>query len=309
MTRMRKPMLSVTGLIEHMQSKNITFNIMTVDGAKEYLEKNNNYFKLTSYRKNYSKFTSGKCEGQYENLDFAFLIELARIDVLLRKTILGMCLDIEHFLKVKLIKGVEDDPEQDGYTIVEGFLKTEAGQQANRSIIRKNNNPYCGDLIKAYQDEMPIWAFVEVISFGSLLSLAKYAAATTTWEMPVDYISLDKVRQIRNAAAHNNCIINDLNTKQNAGTPPRHITEFVADCGLSKTVRGKKMSNQRFAQMMHMLYVYDKIVQSENSRNQSLAALKKLVNERMLEHKDYFESNSVIKSTYMAFRTVVNHLA
>ena len=82
MTRMRKPMLSVTGLIEHMQSKNITFNIMTVDWAKEYLEKNNNYFKLTSYRKNYSKFTSGKCEGQYENLDFAFLIELARIDVL-----------------------------------------------------------------------------------------------------------------------------------------------------------------------------------------------------------------------------------
>ena len=104
MTRMRKPMLSVTGLIEHMQSKNITFNIMTLDGAKEYLEKNNNYFKLTSYRKNYSKFTSGKYEGQYENLDFAFLIELARIDVLLRKTILGMCLDIEHFLKVKLIK-------------------------------------------------------------------------------------------------------------------------------------------------------------------------------------------------------------
>lgn len=82
-----------------------------------------------------------------------------RIDVLLRKAILGMCLDIEHFLKVKLIKGAEDDPEEDGYTIVECFLKTEAGQQANSSIIQKKNNPYCGNLIKAYQDEMPIWAF------------------------------------------------------------------------------------------------------------------------------------------------------
>ena len=127
--------------------------------------------------------------------------------------------------------------------------------------------------------------------------------------MPVDYISLDKVRQIRNAAAHNNCIINDLNAKQNGSTPPKHIMEFVANCGLGKEVRRKKMSNQRFAQIMHMLYVYDRIVQSENSRNQSLSALKNLVNERMLEHRDYFESNSVIKSTYIAFRTVVNHLA
>ena len=306
---MRKPMRPVAGLIGHMQEKNITFNVMTLEAAQNYLDKNNNYFKLTSYRKNYSKFTSGIRKGQYENLDFAFLIELARIDVLLRKAILGMCLDIEHFLKAKLIKGVEDDPEEDGYTIVECFLKTEAGQQANSSIIQKKNNPYCGDLIKAYQDEMPIWAFVEVISFGALLSLAKYVAATTTWEMPVDYISLDKVRQIRNAAAHNNCIINDLNAKQNGSTPPKHIMEFVANCGLGKEVRRKKMSNQRFAQMMHMLYVYDRIVQSENSRNQSLSALKSLVNERMLEHRDYFESNSVIKSTYIAFRTVVNHLA
>lgn len=119
---MRKPMLPVAGLIGHMQEKNITFNVMTLEAAQNYLDKNNNYFKLTSYRKNYSKFNSGIRKGQYENLDFAFLIELARIDVLLRKAILGMCLDIEHFLKVKLIKGVEDEPEEDGYTIVECFL-------------------------------------------------------------------------------------------------------------------------------------------------------------------------------------------
>ena len=131
---MRKPMLSVDQLISHMQSKNITFAVMDVDDVKAYLGKNNNYFKLSSYRKNYSKYTSGERAGQYENLDFAYLIELARIDVQLRKVILGMCLDIEHFLKVGLIKGIEDDTNQDGYTIVEDFLKSSDGQNIVRSM-------------------------------------------------------------------------------------------------------------------------------------------------------------------------------
>ena len=306
---MRKPMLPVAGLIEHMQAKNITFNVMSVDAAQNYLDKNNNYFKLTSYRKNYPKYNSGNRSGQYICLDFAYLIELARIDVQLRKVILGMCLDIEHFLKVKLIKGIEDDPNQDGYTIVADFLKTDEGQYAFKQIGQKLNNPYCGDLIRAYQTSMPVWAFVEVISFGSLLKFAKYVSENTTWHMPVDEISLDKVRQIRNAAAHNNCIINDLNAKPNAKSPPWHITEFVTRCGLNKNTREKKMSNPRFAQMMHMLYVFDKVVQSENSRNQSLCILKQLVNVRMLEHKEYFAKNDMITSTYNAFREVVNAIS
>ena len=47
-------MLSVDDLISHMKEKGILFDIMTEDAAKEYLGKNNNYFKLSSYRKNYS---------------------------------------------------------------------------------------------------------------------------------------------------------------------------------------------------------------------------------------------------------------
>lgn len=45
---MRKPMLPVAGFIGHMQEKNITFNVMTLEAAQNYLDKNNNYFKLTS---------------------------------------------------------------------------------------------------------------------------------------------------------------------------------------------------------------------------------------------------------------------
>ena len=305
---MRKPMLPVDQLILHMQSKNITFSVMDVDDVKAYLDKNNNYFKLSSYRKNFSKYTSGERAGQYEELDFAYLIELARIDVQLRKVILGMCLDIEHFLKVKLIKGIEDDTDQDGYTIVKRFLKSSSGQHIVDSIEQKKNNPYCGDLISAYQSDMPVWAFVEVISFGNLLKFAEFVTKNTTWSLPVDYIALDKVRQLRNAAAHNNCIINDLHAKATSRTPPSYITRFVSHCGVSKNVRAKKMSNPRFAQIVYMLYVYDSLVQSDNSRKQSLSMIKKLVNVRMKEHKDYFKRNTVITSTYEAFSKIVNSL-
>lgn len=44
-----KPMLCVEDLIEHSKSKGIVFNIISESDAEKYLDKNNNYFKLTSY--------------------------------------------------------------------------------------------------------------------------------------------------------------------------------------------------------------------------------------------------------------------
>ena len=119
---MKKPMLSVDELIQHMKEKGILFKEMDENDAKQYLHKNNNYFKLTSYRKNYTKYTTGTHKDKYEHLDFAYLVELARIDVQLRHTILSMCLDIEHFLKVMLIRAIEQDATEDGYSIVLEYI-------------------------------------------------------------------------------------------------------------------------------------------------------------------------------------------
>ena len=86
----QKPMLSVQDLIVHSKEKGIQFNSISETEAQDYLARNNNYFKLASYRKNYPKFTDGPKQGQYENLDFAYLIELARIDVEVRHILLKL---------------------------------------------------------------------------------------------------------------------------------------------------------------------------------------------------------------------------
>lgn len=107
---------------------------------KKYLSKNNNYFKLSSFRKNYDKYTDGVNKGKYINLDFAYLIELARIDVEVRHILLKMCLDIEHFIKVSLITAVEANLGgpygEDGYKIVTDFI-LDAGTNSFKD--RSNN--------------------------------------------------------------------------------------------------------------------------------------------------------------------------
>lgn len=46
-----KPRLSLDEQIQHLKDKGILFNIMDEDSAKQYLKYNNNYYKLTSFRK------------------------------------------------------------------------------------------------------------------------------------------------------------------------------------------------------------------------------------------------------------------
>jgi abortive infection bacteriophage resistance protein len=325
---MNKPMIGVDDLILHMKSKGIAFTEMSEEDAKAYLHKNNNYFKLTSYRKNYTKCMQGSRTGQYEKLDFAYLVELARIDVQLRQTILGMCLDIEHFLKVQLIRAIEQDPNEDGYSIVLDYVfdsgNTTFAERAHNasprahaisSKLEKNkNNPYCGGLITKYNGEMPVWVFIEIISFGDLLRFVEYVSNKINWTLPVDIKTLDRVRQIRNAAAHNNCIINDLTPNYKTGTKtpecnePVYITQFVRSAGVAKTTMQKKLSNRRFSQIIHLLYAFDVIVTSSNSRQLRFTELKNLVNTGMLANKKYFMSNQVLDSTYRVLSSVVNNL-
>lgn len=321
----KKPMLSVTDLISHLQDKGVLFSIMSDTDANTYLSQNNNFFKLTSYRKNYSKYTDGDKAGKYENLEFAYLIELARIDVEIRHILLKMCLDIEHFLKVYLIKFIEDrvktGADEDGYKIVLDYISDvnqssildKANNMKKRSSkiaakLRQNvNNPYCGGLIDKYKSEMPIWALVEVISFGDLLDILNYCVDNYGMLLPVDKGSLDRVRQIRNATAHNNCIINDLRSSKKAIKTPSYITQYVVSAGIGQNMRCKKLSNSRINQIVHLFYVYKIVVTSNNTRAIRIKEFQDLMNNRIVKHKEYFQNNDLLISTYRFFYKLVNN--
>lgn len=52
------------------------------EDAKKFLQYNNYYFKLKSYARNYNMNSQTK---KYFNLDFAYLVELSKLDMYIRK--------------------------------------------------------------------------------------------------------------------------------------------------------------------------------------------------------------------------------
>lgn len=310
-----KELLTTPELIEHMKKKGITFNIVSEADAELFLQENNYYMKLASYRANYSKYETGSKTGQYMNLDFAYLKELSTIDMHLRYLIMKMCLDIEHSLKVSLMTHVENNPKEDGYELIRRFIgyTNSKGQQQNEYILKKirghRSSDYCKDLIEKYYPFFPVWVFVELISFGDLTYLTAFYD-----EMYSDPIVNNKfmntVRDMRNAAAHSNCLINKLFEPLNPGQQiDSTISNYIKSIpGISGPTRAKNLNYRVVYSFITLLYIYNTVIPAGTAKLKRNAEIKDLFDNRMIAHKDYFKSNTKIKGVYNFVKKVVDTL-
>lgn len=310
MSAENKPKLSVEEQVAHLRQKGVKFEIISEEGALEYLSKNNNYFKLTAYRKTFLKHNGGKDDGKYINLEFAYLKDLAIIDMRLRYALLHLALDIEHYAKVRLIQLIENRDE-DGYTIVNDFIESLSDDQKKsflREIDRNRDNPYCGSIIHKYEGEFPIWAFVEVIPFGRFTMFYKYCADYfEDRKLANEYYLLLSVKALRNATAHSNCIINDLSANTaNRQTSNEVSIELGKIPGVSKTIRRRKMSNVRIQQIVTLLYTHKKIVTSSGVHQHQCEVLHDVL-WRMFHHIDYYATNDTIKTTFDFIKVVIDN--
>ncbi len=304
-----KPMLNISDQIEHLEKKGIRFEIMGKEQAAEYLSYGNNYFKVASYRKNYPKHPGGKNEGKYIDLDFAYLVDLAIIDMRLRYRIVHMALDIEHHAKLKILREVEKAGE-DGYLIVRDFIDSIGDTQRDilkGEINRNRNNIYCGDIISKYDGHYPVWAFLEIVPFGRMLSFYNFCSSRfESKEMSFDYYVLRTCREIRNASAHSNCILNDLksnNTSRKTAKSVTHTLSRIDD--LRPNFRVLRMSNSRIQQIVTLFYVYKKIVESPGLLKYESKELHILA-DRMFEHNTYYLNNPIIMDSFVFLKIVID---
>lgn len=280
--------------------KGIKFNIVNESEAQEFLKYNNYYFKLKAFAKNYPKYTqtSSNKKNQYINLEFAYLKELSTLDALFRKIVIQMVLDVEHFLKVQLISDFSENPNEDGYTIINNYL-TKIKPQLLSEIISKSQNSYCHGLIDKYQSDFAIWNIIEVISFGDFIDLYEYYYSFYENKYKVKG-KLWPIKWLRNAAAHNNCLINSLLPPYSREiTPHQAVMNTISKIkNMPKKTRESKMKNPVIHDFVVLLDVYCSIIKSEKTLQYGLGDLNNFFYKRCLLHKDYFDNNDTIKSSY-----------
>lgn len=259
-----KPWLTPEQQIEHLERKGVAFSLMSKQEALSYLKHNNNYFRLRSHRCGFDKVVGGVNDGKYIGLDFAMLQDLSVIDYELRQALLPMTIDIEHFSKVELFERLGRD-SVDPYEIVEQYLSGKrcsqfegvSGGSVAREIDSRLNSCYINGLISSYRETgYPVWVFTELITFGTFIdfwfSVSRYLH---DGEFRKRAYELQAVKGLRNACAHNNCIINDLKSGK-----PRYNVSYdvrIAVTGLKlHDVNVKaKLSNERLQHIATTLYL------------------------------------------------------
>lgn len=312
--KIMKPKLTAKQLINKMKyEKGITFKYTSEEEAERYLSNINNYLRTAAYRKNYSKYQKGPNTGKYINLDFAYLQELSTLDMHFRFIVSKMCLDIEHDLKVRILKDIENDNTTDGYDIVQKFLYQ--NPYTVRNIERNSYSPFTQALIFKYftiqqtynpntrkmmntiasYQNCPIWILLELLTFGDFIRFYSfYYSHQALAPIPISILNL--VKSLRNGVAHNNCIFANLG--HGSTTIPKEITQFVSQIStISSSQRKKRLSCRPMLEFICLLYSYNTIV-SEKVRLHRISELKSLFFKRMLQKKNFFKDNDLIKSNY-----------
>lgn len=303
-----KPRLSLDEQIQHLKDKGILFNIMDEESAKQYLKYNNNYYKLTSFRKNYDKHPGGENKGKYIRLEFTYLVDVLIIDMRIRYRIVEMALDIEHHTKLQLLRKMMSMMRMVIKLSKIILIHWTIGIRKIFSEINRNKRSiYCRDIIEKYEGNYPVWAFIEIVSFGELVGFYHYCAKRySDKEMIDDYYRLLTCKKIRNGAAHSNSILNDLrpHTAEHH-TNKEIIKELVCIPHMNSNFRKNKMSNARIQQIITLLYMHKKIVRSEGVALYESGELKKLMR-RIDRNSNYYKTNKLVQGTFKFLELIVD---
>ncbi|MBO4386231.1 MAG: Abi family protein [Treponema sp.] len=299
----KSPKLTVEQIIEYCKNDlGITFNLMGEDAAAEFLKRHNYFFRLKQY--------AGICKeqtksGKYIGLDFGHLVELSTIDMFLRKLLLKMTIDLEHYLKVKIVNECQENDADDGYGVVAAFLQKHP--KVKNSIEDSSKLAgYNGYNIRKYVDTPAVWNFIEMIGFFDFINF--YSFYYDYFHLRCKYTKyFDSVRRLRNAAAHNVCLLYNFSSVQNFRSDSEISMELIgAKLGLDPRTIASCMKVPLLNDFAVMLSVYTQLVTSEMVKAKTLQELKDFFDGRMVYRKHYFENFPSVKNAYKFARAVLD---
>ena len=314
-----RPMMKISEMVPYLKEKNIKFERMNEEDAEKYLRDNNNYYNLTAYKNNFERyFVNGEFVKKYIDLDFAYLKDLSIIDMRTRTLLFKMIIDIEHYLKIRILNLIENINEENGYTIVNLYLEKDFNDEkfpkrVHNSILKKVGSEYYNKIFSKYDidkdsklENIPVWEFLEIITFGELVNFYEFFSREydLSKELKNVYI-LREIVKLRNAVAHNSCVLCELDKKDNFYKPDFKVVQFLNRCGIKKEARDLKLSNSRIRQITYTLYMFNEIVTSNGVKKNITDELNSLFYERIILHKEYYNNNELLKSIYVFFDKII----
>jgi len=214
-----KPMLNPEEQVALLKAKGVSFERCGEEQAADALARRGTFVHLASCRRLFQKHASGDDRGKYVRLDFADLLALDALDDELRKAFLAVSQDVERLAKTSMVTRASRLDDEDGYGIVADFMR--AQQRRYRSYIERDlssrmsagivGDVYTGRIIGHYRDAMPVWAFLEVVTFGTALAFCLFCSER--WDdavMREEHYILKGVKAVRNCCSHGSCIVNGM---------------------------------------------------------------------------------------------------
>lgn len=314
-----RPMMKISEMIPYLKEKNIKFDEYTEADAEKYLKENNNYFNVTAYKNNFSKHQGGNLQGKYIDLDFAYLVDLSIIDYRMRLILFKMIIDIEHYLKIRILNTIENIHEEDGYSVVNKYLDQDFNdskfpKKVHESIRKKVTNEYYQKIFSKYDldnddkiENIPIWEFLEIITFGELINFFEFYTTEYQLKDRKYVFILREINKLRNAVAHNSCVLSELDKKDNHHRADTLIINYLNDCGIGQASRNNKLSNSRIRQITYTLYMFNIIVTSEGVKNNVKRDITKLFYGRIIYNHNYYNNNGLLKSIYNYFDKIITN--
>ena len=166
---------------------------------------------------------------------------------------------------------------------------------------------YGENTFEKYSSSPAVWNCVEMIGFADFISF--YAFYYDYMKLDCEYTKhFDSVRRLRNACAHNFCLLTSFKPVQ--WFKPDLETSFEllgGKLGISNGTISSSMKVPLLNDFAVMLSVYTKLISSPKIKELTLQELKDFFDGRMVYKKQYFENYTEIKNAYNFARKVLDY--
>jgi hypothetical protein len=168
-----------------------------------------------------------------------------------------------------------------------------------------SSNFYNRQIFDNYKESPSVWSIVELLAFSDFIDF--YAHYYEFFNLKCDYTPhFDSVRRLRNAAAHNACILSNFKSQNWFHTDIETNFELLsANLGIGNGIITTCMKIPVLNDFAVMLANYTKLISSPMVKEKTFEEMISFFDGRMILHKDYFENISEIKNAYTFARSVL----